>query len=187
MKRCYKLAANTINYRYTKTEMEKLLKSLTVLIDTREKKNEHIKKYLSGQGINYKSKKLDFGDYSLMLPENTELGIMRDIYFNNDGIAIERKSSLEELSGNMTKERARFENELIRGSNSKMILLIEEGAGWQKIINGYYDTQYKPQAFLAGLLTYKNRYDLRVEFISRELTGALIRYELHYYLREFLK
>jgi len=175
-----------IPYRYTKTELKELLKSFVVLVDTREKKNNHILNYFDDQDIKYKNKKLDFGDYSFYLPKNKKLGIMKDLYFT-DQLAIERKKNLKELSGNMTKNRARFENELIRSNNAKMILLIEEGSGYQKIINGYYDTQYKPKAFLAGLLTYKNRYDLRIEFISKELTGTLIKYELHYYLREYLK
>ena len=175
-----------IPYRYTKTELKELLNSLTVLIDTREKKNNHIKKYFSSKGINYKSKKLDFCDYSFMLPENPELDIQRDIYFNNE-IAIERKRSLKELSGTLTKRRQQFKNELIRGNNSKIILLVEEGSGYQKIINHYYDTKFKPKSYLASLLTFKNRYDLRIEFISQDLTGTLIHNELKYYLREYLK
>ena len=81
------------NYRYTKSEQQILLNSIKILIDTREKNNKHITDYLDRKEVKYKSKKLEFGDYSFMLPQNKELGIMKDIYFNNE-IYIERKENL---------------------------------------------------------------------------------------------
>ena len=173
-------------YRYTKKERKELLKSLTVLIDTREQKNKHITKYLDKKNISYKNKKLDFGDYSFYLPEQPELGIQRDIYFN-DQINIERKASLEELSNNFTHDRTQFENELIRSSNSKFILLVEDPKGYKNIVNGNYRTKYKPKSFLGSLLAFQNRYDITIQFIDPRYSGQFIRYEFYYWLREFLK
>ena len=173
-------------YRYTATEQKKLLKSLTVLIDTREQKNEHITSYLDKKKINYKSKKLNFGDYSFMLPANEELGIMRDIYFN-DQLAIERKASLTELSNNFTHDRTQFENELIRATDSKLILLVENAAGYSDIIQHNYRTNYNPKSFLATLHSFKHRYDLDVIFLDHSYSGDYIYHSCYYWLREYLK
>ena len=126
-----------IPYRYTKTELEELLDSIEILIDTREKENKHITDYLKRQGVKFKTKKLDYGDYSFMIPANKQHGIFKDIYFNEQ-LVIERKASLEELSNNMTHERQRFENELIRKGSCRFILLIENQNGCRDIVNYKY-------------------------------------------------
>ncbi|MCK8818116.1 ERCC4 domain-containing protein [Natroniella sulfidigena] len=180
------MITNKIAYRYTKTELDQLLDSIVILIDTREKKNNHIINYFDQHEIKYKSKKLDYGDYSFMLPSNEELGIARDIYFN-DQIVIERKASLEELSGNMTQDRARFENELLRANQAKFILLIEDEEGYKNILNHNYNTKYNPKAYLAGLMTFQHRYNITIQFLDPATTGNFIRYEFYYYLREYLK
>ena len=94
----------SIPYRYTKTELNKLLNSMIILIDTREKNCGHIIEYLDNKEIEYKSKALDYGDYSFILPADPGLEIARDLYFN-DQICLERKASLEELSGNLAQKR----------------------------------------------------------------------------------
>jgi hypothetical protein len=121
-----------------------------------------------------------------MLPENKELGIMRPIYFN-DQVAIERKASLTELSNNFTHDRTQFENELIRSNGSKLILMVENTAGYDDIIKHNYSTNYKPKSFLATLHTFKHRYDLDTVFIKPELAGNYIYYSFYYWLREYLK
>ncbi|PGV97520.1 nuclease, partial [Bacillus cereus] len=69
-----------ISYRYTDAEINKILKTLTIVIDTRENANNHIRDYLHQKGIPIKNQKLDTGDYGCMIPKNEELGIPRDIY-----------------------------------------------------------------------------------------------------------
>lgn len=176
----------TLPYRYTKKERKELLKSLTVLIDTREQKSQHITDYLEDKGITYKSKKLDYGDYSFYLPANEEAGIQRDIYFNNE-IAIERKRSLNELSNNFTHDRTQFENELIRSSNEKLILLIEDVRGYSNIIKHNYRTDYKPKSYIGTLHSFRHRYNLEVMFIDPAYSGNFIYYTFFYWLREYLK
>ena len=92
-------------YKYTDKELDEILSTIEVLIDTREQENNHIVEYFKKQNIKYRQCTLKFGDYSFMIPANNELGIVRDLYFT-DVITIERKGSLEELSGNFTKDRA---------------------------------------------------------------------------------
>jgi ERCC4-type nuclease len=173
-------------YRYTKKERKELLKSLTVLIDTREQKAEHITNYMKDKGVPYKSKKLDYGDYSFLLPRNPEAGIMRDIYFNTE-ISVERKRSLNELSNNFTHDRAQFENELIRANNGKLILMIENVKGYQNIIKHNYRTDYKPKSYIGTLHTFRHRYGMEVMFIDPAYSGNFIYYTFYYWLREYLK
>ena len=68
---------------------------------------EHITSYFDKAKIPYKKKALQYGDYSFLIPKNEDLSIPRDLVFHNE-IVIERKGSLEELSGNLTKERDRL-------------------------------------------------------------------------------
>ena len=50
--------------------MEELISSMTILVDTREQKNNHITDYFDRKKINYKRKALNYGDYSFMIPAN---------------------------------------------------------------------------------------------------------------------
>lgn len=179
------MQTQALPYRYTKTEQDKLLNSLTILTDTREQANRNIIDYLDRKGIDHKEKALDVGDYSFMLPAAVELGIMKDVYFNRH-LAIERKASLEELSGCFIRDRRRFENELIRSTGSRFILLVENSS-YNKIINGEYMTQYRPKSFAATLFSFIHRYNIQVAFIPGRLSGNYIYHCCYYWLREWLK
>ena len=86
----------------TMTDKERFLSNLTVVIDTREQKNEHIKNALDRLKVSYESRKLDVGDYSYcyMGQDFTKL------------YAVERKNSVNELWGNIGGQRQRFEKEI---------------------------------------------------------------------------
>lgn len=115
------------------------MKSMTILVDTREKNNTHLTEYWDRKGILHKRKALDYGDYSFMIPKNESLNIPRDCFFDNE-ICVERKGSAEELSGNLTKERDRLEKELSLAPKNKVILL--ENCSYVDIATGNYNTQY---------------------------------------------
>ncbi|PGO22289.1 nuclease, partial [Bacillus thuringiensis] len=87
-----------ISYRYTDTEIHNILKTLTIVIDTRENVNGHIRDYLHQKGVPMKNQKLDTGDYGYMIPKNEELGIPRDIYLDS---RVERKAHMDEITGNL--------------------------------------------------------------------------------------
>ncbi|MDD4429565.1 MAG: ERCC4 domain-containing protein, partial [Paludibacter sp.] len=152
-------------YRYTDTEIKKLLKSLTIVIDTREQENSWIIDYFDKKKIPYKTMKLDEGDYSAFIPANSELGILRDTYFDKK-IVLERKNSIDELSGTIST-RDRFESELLRSKDKKFILMVEETSGWEKIVNHKYNSQYNEKAFLATLFTFSHRYNIDINFIDK--------------------
>ncbi|MBU2703182.1 ERCC4-type nuclease [Sporomusaceae bacterium BoRhaA] len=175
-----------MKYHYTNSELKSLLQSMVILIDTREQENGHIITYFDKKKIRYLSRKLEYGDYSCLLPASPQIGIQRDIYFT-DSIVIERKASIEELSGNLTKDRTRFESELLRAGKTKLYLMIENENGYSDIVGHRYRTQYEPKSFIATLKTYEARYGLDMNFIPAACAGNFIYYTLFYHCREFLK
>ena len=172
------------NY-YTGTEEKEILKSMTILVDTRENANKHIIDFFDKKKIAYKNKKLDYGDYSFMLPSNESLGIVKDVFFD-DELVVERKGSLVELSGNLTADRTRFENELIRKKDAKFHLMIENGS-WDMIETHKYNTEYNPKSFIATLNAYIARYHISIDFIEKDYAGSFISRLFYYHLREVIK
>lgn len=173
------------NFKYTDMEMEELVSSLTVLVDTREKRNEHILDYFDRKKILYTKKALDYGDYSFMLPANEKLSIPRDLYFNNQ-IVVERKASLEEISGNLTKERDRFEKELCLAPKTKVLLI--ENANYSDIATGNYNTQYNKKSFWASIHSFWFKYNIPVMFMpDNQYSGLFIRGFFEYYLKNYMK
>lgn len=158
---------------------------MVILVDSREKQNGRILEYFQRQGIAYQKTKLDYGDYTLLIPASAA---GQDIYFHRD-IVIERKASLEELSGNLAQERDRFEKEFLRARNDgcKVYLMVEAPGGYSDIISHRYNTQLKPSAYMASLKTWEVRYGANVQFISPEYSGYYIANTFQYFAREALK
>lgn len=169
-------------YHYSDKEAKALLKSMVILCDSRENENSHITAYLDSKGIAHKEHKLDFCDYSVMLPANAELGIPRDLYFDKE-IGIERKASLEELSGNLAQFRERFENEFLRAGDCRKILLIEKGS-WEDILAGNYKTDFGSSSYFASLLSFQQRYNLQIAFVSKANSAAFLYGALYYFIRQ---
>lgn len=171
-------------YKYTEKEKEELVKSLVVLVDTREK-TSHITSFFDKKGIAWKSKKLDYGDYSFMIPANDKLNIPRDIYFDKK-IIIEKKSNLEEISGNLTTSRDRLEKEFSLAPKTK-VLLIENGS-FSDIVDGNYNTKYNKKSFIASLFTFWFRYNMPIFFMpKKEHSGLFILMYFQYYLKNYLR
>lgn len=173
-------------YRYTDTELKKLLKTMAILCDTREQSNDHITDYLKKKEVPYQSKALSFGDYSAMIPADPDLGIMRPLFFDQS-VVIERKGSLEELSGNLTNGRERFKDELTRASKAEFHLLVE-GRSFSDIIAHNYTTQFNEKAYMASLLSLQSEHGFNLAFIDRNDAGLYIYSFLYYHVRnKFLK
>jgi len=159
-----------------------ILSTAVILIDTREQENKHIIDYFDKHKIAYESRKLEYGDYSLRLPKNVEYGLPNDLVLD---YAVERKGSLEELSGNFTNDRDRIENELWRASG-RMTMVVEDGS-LDKIMAHEYKTQYNEKSFISTLVSFQHRYNLPIHFVSKNRVGAVIYALLHYKLREEIK
>lgn len=172
-------------YKFSVEEIKRLTKSMIVLVDSREKKNSHILDYFRKQKIPFQTEKLEYGDYSFMIPA---AAAGEDIYFHRD-VIIERKASLEELSGNLAQERERFEREFLkaRNDNAKIYLMVEDMGGYSSIISHKYNTQLTPVSFMSSLKTFEHRFDANIQFISPEYAGYYIVSTFQYFCREVLK
>lgn len=172
-------------YYYTDKELEALVKSQVILVDTREKNNSHLLETWDKQKIPHKKKALEQGDYSFMLPANEELNIPRDLYFDKE-IIVERKGSIEEISGNLTSGRDRFEKELALAPPTK-VLLIENGE-YKDICTGNYKTEYNKKSFLASLHSFWLRYNVPIFFMpDKAYSAVFIKKYFEYYLKENLR
>lgn len=174
-----------MRYRYTDKEIETILKTLVIVIDTREKVNDHILNYLHGKDIKFITRKLDTGDYGCMIPKNDELGIMRDVYLDT---CLERKNSIDEITGNLQKDtRTAFENELIRSKDKPFVLLCEDADGYAKMLKGEYRSKYDPKALLGTLKTFEARYQFSIVYLNKIYSGNYIYHHFYYAAREILK
>ena len=150
-----------------------------MLVDNREKRNEHIIHYFDSKNLPYQSEKMETADYTFVLPNYPELGLDRFVL-------IERKNSLDEIASNFTKERERFIKEFERIKDEKIHLIIE-GATFKKLLGHSYRSQFLPKSFLASLLTWNIRYKCNVWFSGKEEIGHLIYCLFYYEIMEKLK
>lgn len=174
-------------YRYTDAEIDQLIKSMIYLYDTREHdgKNQHILSTWDKMGITYKRRKLSYCDYSFMLPKNEELGIPRDLDFSRL-VAVERKANLDELAGNMTKERERIKKEFALAPKDKVLLI--ENASYSDMLNGNYRSEYAAKSYWASLHAFWHQYNIPFVFMPNPNESAyFIRGYFQYWLRDFLK
>jgi len=172
-------------FKFSYDDIKQISKSIIILIDKREKVNSHITDYFDKHKIPYQKQTLDFGDYSFLLPAAGP--IPQDSYFHKD-IVIERKNSLEELSGSLGKERDRFEKEFLKAKSNdcKIHLLVENPRGYNDIMEHQYDTAFKPLAYISSLKSWENRYDIKTQFVDKQYSGYIIWSTFYYYLREAL-
>lgn len=158
---------------------------MTILVDTREKENQHLLDYWDKAKVSHKKKALSYGDYSFMLPQNIELNIDRDLYFDKE-IIVERKGSLEELSGNLTQSRDRLEKELCLAPSTK-VLLVENGT-YKDMSCGNYKTQYNKKSYWASYHSFWHKYDIPIIFMpDNKFSGLFIRGYFEYYLKNYLR
>jgi ERCC4-type nuclease len=161
-------------------EAEECLKRLVYCIDTREQPTKSLAKRMEYLQPNVRET-LNAGDYTAktLLPDGTWFYVPS---------AVERKMSLTEIAGNLTRERDRFKAEFNRASERgiRLYILIEQ-ASWEAAYSGAYRSQMKPQSMIASLLTWSARYGCSVLMCERSETGGkLIRDILRYEMREAL-
>ena len=169
-------------------EIESCLKSMIILVDTREQPSDKAKKRYAAFPCPYRRQTLDYGDYtySFTLPDGSE--------FIPDGIrakgsaVIERKMGLEELSSCFTHDRKRFEAEFERAKdNGSAIYLLTENATWENLINGRYGTKFSAKSFFSSITAFMARYQMSVVFCKSETSGKMIHQILYRELKERLE
>lgn len=172
-------------YNYSDAEVKKILSTMMIITDSREKENAHVLQYFDKKGVVYMKRTLKTGDYSCVLPKNEELGIMRDIQLT---AAIERKAHIDEITGNLSKLKATaFENELIRSADIPFVLLVEDSDGYGKVLRGEYRSQYDPKALLGRLKTFEARYNFSIVYLDKAYTGNYIYHHFYYAAMECIK
>lgn len=175
-----------MKYKYTETELKKILSSMIILVDSREQKNNHITDWFTKKSTPFEVKALNTGDYSFYIPANPELSIHRNTYYDNE-ICIERKGTLDELINNFS-ERNRIEDEFTRASNIglKIHLLIEDSS-YKDIYEGNYQSKYNSKSAVGSLHSMTDRYNLNFVFLDKEYTAKYIFCCFYYFLRNKLK
>lgn len=173
------------HYKFTDKEIEGVLKTLTIVMDTREKNSTHITEYLNKKGVPLKIQKLNHGDYSAFIPANEELGILRDIYLNS---FVERKNGVDEITSNLQKDTQHaFINELIRAQGSKFVIYVEEPDFDEKIAKGLYRSRYDPKALKGRLESLKAKYNFEIVPMSKNMIAHNIYHRFYYQTRHYLR
>lgn len=164
--------------RWTEAELNAKLTDLTVICDTREKANEHVTGYFDRNKIPYISRNLNVGDYSAQIGDQTM----------ETEIVIERKHNLDEICGNFTANRDRFEREFLRAKaiGTKVFLIIEN-TSWEDVYLGNYRSKFSAKSLVASLLSWQVRFNITILFCNPANTGRLIYHILYYAAREQLK
>ena len=161
---------------WTESELKEELKKLTIICDSREQ-DTHCEEYFKRQKIPTIVRKLDTGDYSAQIGDMT---LERDI-------AIERKRNLDELCGNMTSDRDRFEREFLRAkAHGLHLYLIVENATWTDIFLGNYRSKLSSKSLTGSILSWLARFDVTLIFCKPEETPKIIYGLLYYRAREIL-
>ena len=161
---------------WTDKELTEELKKLTIICDTREK-DPHVSDWFEKNKVQTITRKLDTGDYSVQLG---------DISFERD-VCVERKHNLDELCGNFTSDRDRFEREFIRAKAYHLkVYLIIENASWTDIFLGNYRSKLPTKSLLGSLLSWMVRFNVTVIFCKPEETARIIHGLFLYYVRERL-
>ena len=155
-------------------DINKLVRQMVVLVDTREQLNNHITDVFDKKKIVWKRKALDTFDYSCELKANPELGLPFDISLENE-IGIERKAHLTELAGNFTQGRTAFEEKWQKAKfTTKDLYLLVEGGSWQSILESKYRSEFNPNSFYNSLISWRTKYGFRIDFVKQEFSALHI-------------
>lgn len=156
-------------------EIENTLKTLTLIVDTREQDTARARRRFARIGLPYIRRALNFGDYScfVTLPDGAELDF-------SGSVSIERKMDLDEIIGCFTRHRARFAREFERAKehHAKLYLLIEN-ASWEKVLKANYRSKMNANALLASMTAWLARYDCQL-IMCDELTSPRLIKEILY-------
>ena len=170
-------------YKPTQKQKIDIVRSMVIITDTREKKNDHIIDYLKHNKINYRPEAMCVGDYTFELPDYPGLSNL------NRKFIIERKASLDELAGNFTTGRDRFAREFERLTPDQNLHLVLENFDWENLYAGNYRSGFAPKAYAASLMSWSIKYNLKIWPTPRKesprlIVGLLVK-ELENYLNTY--
>lgn len=104
-------------------------------------------------------------------------------------VVIERKANLDEIVGNFTKGRERFDREFKRSveDHAKVFLMVEDDRLWENILLHNYRSKMPPKALLATFCSWQARYNITIIACRKQESGTLIKAILYYALRDYLQ
>jgi len=139
------------------------LREVEIIVDQQEKVNYWITNYFKNNMIAFKTEHMTAGDYGYRL------------YGQQEEIIIERKNSLNELSGNLATQdkKERFYNEFNKVKDWTKYLLIENDS-LDNLISGAYGTGFSINSYMANLLLLQKRCNLNIHFVNRYNMGLWI-------------
>lgn len=161
-------------------EIEDVMKTFTIWIDTREQDTERSKIRYRQFECPYERRKLDFGDYSAVvyLPDGEEYSLA-------DKCVVERKLGYSELCVCFTHDRDRFVREFERAkeAGAKTYILLENSS-WEMAYSHKYRSQMHPKALIASMTAWLARYNCQLIMCKSETSGRLIKDILYREARE---
>lgn len=163
-------------------KLKEILKTMIIIIDSREHLPSHITETFDRYNIKWESKKVNSGDYMAYIPINEELGITEEVQSTT---VIERKMSIEEICSNLIRNRDRFKREFNRKETDIIIMI--EGNTYEDIVNNNYHNKVQPESFLASLHSISDEFKTPFIFISKKTAPLFIYNTLKYNLRNQLK
>ena len=169
-------------------EQQEVLRSIEILVDTREQPTERALKRYKRFGCPYCRCTLSYGDYSYnaTLPDGTKLYDPAATVL--PACVVERKMSLDEFAACFCKGRSRFTKEFERArEQGARIYVIVENASWENLLNGKYRTKMDAKAFTASVIAFMVRFNLNIIFCKEETSGDLIKEILYRDLKERLE
>lgn len=100
-------------------EVEDCLRSMVVLVDTREQDTKRARERYSRFPCDYVRQALNYGDYAynFVLPDGSRF-LEYSIHEVSAPVVVERKMNLDELAGCFTRSRKRFEAEFQRAKEN---------------------------------------------------------------------
>lgn len=175
--------------KFTETEINKILKKMVILTDSREQKNDHILQWFDENKIPYEKVKNDYGDYSCKFPKGTIPGIDRDIYMDRL-ISIERKANIDEIANNLRSEnKPRIKAELahINKYDIRCHLLLEDHLFYKHLREGKFRSLWKPKSLNGSIYGLITEYNVNFEAINKEDAGSKIFNILYYFCKNYFK
>jgi len=168
-------------------EIEDILKTFSIVADTREQSTSKAKKRFEAFGVPVSRATLNYGDYCANVVIDG-----KPLHDLNDRISapccIERKMSLDELAGNFGRGRKRFEREFERARDSKAkVFLLVENASWEAIMFHRYKSRMHPSALMGSLVAWMVRYNVTPVFCKADVSGEVIKEILYRDIKERLE
>lgn len=168
-------------------EITEALSTFRVLVDNREQRTPKAEERYQSFGVPYERATLSYGDYAAQITVNGS-NIADTSKTVSVKTVIERKMSLDELAMCFTRGRDRFRREMERATQmDATVYLLIEGGSYEAIINHRYRSKFNPSAFLASLMAWAVRYNLRVIFCKAGTSGVLIKEILYRDIKERLE